>query len=199
MQFCYSHFWDEHTKGHHKYIATPDDPVCHEMGTNFYLAIPKAVIGTHTSTWTREVERIKRELKVKEVSLFTNLTQNRMVYYFIFHCAMLTTIHHNFGMGGLKFQMMYTMQGMFWLEMVNFLEHYGLRRSVDENGITESVGYMHSWSTVSSPVSFRIQRHSDHHAHVFRPYQILRRFDRAPHLPYEYILMLFLAFFPPIY
>jgi len=22
-QFCYSHFWDEHTKGHHKYIATP--------------------------------------------------------------------------------------------------------------------------------------------------------------------------------
>ena len=83
--------------------------------------------------------------------------------------------------------------------MVNYLEHYGLRREKDENGITESVGYMHSWSSVSSPVSFRIQRHSDHHAHVFRPYQILRRFDRAPHMPYEYILMLYIAFFPPLY
>lgn len=112
---------------------------------------------------------------------------------------MLKTIHFFFGMGGVKFQLLYTVQGMFWLEMVNYIEHYGLRRRKDENGIYESVGYMHSWSTISSPVSFRIQRHSDHHAHVFRPYQILRRFDRAPTLPYEYIFMLYLAFIPPVW
>lgn len=86
-----------------------------------------------------------------------------------------------------------------YLESVNYLEHYGLRRRKDKNGIFESVGYQHSWSAVSSPISFRIQRHSDHHAHVFRPYQILRRFDRAPTMPFEYILMLFLIIFPPMY
>ena len=59
---------------------------------------------------------------------------------------------------------------MFWLETVNYLEHYGLRRRKDENGIYESVGYVHSWSCVASPFAFKIQRHSDHHAHKFRPY-----------------------------
>ena len=58
---------------------------------------------------------------------------------------------------------------------------------------------MHSWSTVSSPVGFRIQRHADHHAHSFRPYQILRRIDNAPTLPFEYIPMIFLALCPPIF
>ena len=58
---------------------------------------------------------------------------------------------------------------------------------------------MHSWNSMSSSVFFRIQRHSDHHAHVFRPYQILRRFDRAPTMPYEYIFMLLLLLFPPLY
>lgn len=51
-----------------------------------------------------------------------------MVYYFVLHCGMAATIHHFFGMGGLKFQMVYAALGLFWDEMVNYLEHYGLRR-----------------------------------------------------------------------
>jgi len=86
-----------------------------------------------------------------------------------------------------------------YLESVNYLEHYGLRRRADKNGIMESIGYQHSWSGVSSPISFRIQRHSDHHAHKFRPYQILRRMDKAPTMPFEYIWMLFLILVPPMY
>jgi len=88
---------------------------------------------------------------------------------------------------------------MFWLEAVNYLEHYGLRRLKDKDGVYESIKYQHSWSAVSSPVSFRIQRHSDHHAHSFRPYQILRRFDKTPTHPYEYILMLWLMVCPPMW
>ena len=83
--------------------------------------------------------------------------------------------------------------------MVNYLEHYGLQRRKDANGVYESIGCMCSWNAVSSPVAFRIQRHSDHHAHVFRPYQILRRFDKAPTMPYEYIIMLFIGLVPPLF
>ena len=37
-QFFYTHFWVEHTRGHHKYIGTPEDPVFHDVGVNVYQA-----------------------------------------------------------------------------------------------------------------------------------------------------------------
>ena len=62
----------------------------------------------------------------------------------------------------------------------------------------EAIDYMHSWNAPSSTLTFKIQRHSDHHAHAFRPYQILRHFVEVPHTPYEYILMLWTALCPPM-
>lgn len=59
-QVFYSHFWDEHTRGHHKNIATPLDPVCHDNGIDCYTGMIKAVVGTHTCTWNREQERIAK-------------------------------------------------------------------------------------------------------------------------------------------
>jgi hypothetical protein len=58
---------------------------------------------------------------------------------------------------------------------------------------------MHSWNSLSSPVLFRIQRHSDHHAHAFRPYQILRRFDDAPYHPFEYLHSFVMCMVPPLW
>lgn len=95
--------------------------------------------------------------------------------------------------------MAYALGQLIWLEGVNYLEHYGLRREKDENGVYESIGYQHSWSAASSPMAFRIQRHSDHHAHSYRPYQILRRFDKTPTLPFEYFLMFQMALVPPLF
>jgi len=115
------------------------------------------------------------------------------------HLLILIGVYQLFGMGGVKYQMVQVFLGLFWDEMVNYVEHYGLRRTKDKDGIFESIGYMHSWSALSSPVGFRIQRHSDHHAHKFRPYQILRKFDRAPTMPLEYILLLFCALCPPVW
>ena len=60
--------------------------------------------------------------------------------------------------------------GTFLLEVISYMEHYGLQRKKDKNGIYESINKMHSWNARSSPIMFRLQRHSDHHAHAFRPY-----------------------------
>jgi alkane 1-monooxygenase len=143
-----------------------------------------SVIGTHTHTWHREVERLTRA-NGKDLSAFVHLTQNSMVHYQIIHASMLFCIYITFGIGGVKAQFALAFLGLLWDEMINYIEHYGLRRHKDENGIYESIGYMHSWNTVSSPCTFRNSRHSDHHSHKFRPYQILRRLDRAPFLPFE--------------
>jgi alkane 1-monooxygenase len=59
----YTHFGDEHVKGHHKTIATPDDPVSAPLGRSIYGAAFHSVIFTHSSTWKREIERIRRNNK----------------------------------------------------------------------------------------------------------------------------------------
>jgi len=70
---------------------------------------------------------------------------------------------------------------------------------MDEKGVYESINKMHSWNQLSGTILVRIQRHSDHHMHGFRPHQILRRMDDAPFLPFEYLHGFLLAPFPPVW
>jgi alkane 1-monooxygenase len=116
--------------------------------------------------------------------------------YFALHVAILSLIYVFLGPTSLKYQLVYSMWGVWYLELINYIEHYGLLREKDENGIYESINKMHSWNSTSSPALFRIQRHSDHHAHSFRPYQILRRFDEAPYHPFEYLHSMFMIVIP---
>jgi alkane 1-monooxygenase len=83
--------------------------------------------------------------------------------------------------------------------MINYVEHYGLLRKKDSRGTYEPITEMHSWNSSSSPLLFRIQRHSDHHMHCYRPYQILRKIDNAPQLPYDYVNTFILAMCPPLW
>jgi alkane 1-monooxygenase len=114
-QFFYSHFYDEHIKGHHKTIATDEDPVSHRKGKSVYQAFFDSIIGTHASTWNREMQRV-------------GFFRNRMILYFFIHLDMVAVIYSVAGWGGLKFQIVFATLGSFWLEAVNYLEHYGLRR-----------------------------------------------------------------------
>ncbi|WP_374602530.1 hypothetical protein [Niveibacterium sp.] len=44
-----------------------------------------------------------------------------------------------------------------------------------------------------------MQRHSDHHAHAARRYQILRHMAAAPQLPAGYAALVLLALVPPLW
>ena len=188
----YSHFGPEHTKGHHKHIATEEDPVSAGKGTTFYEHIFKAVYGSHVSSWNREVERIERMGGNKILS-------NQMFHFFLMHLCKYVFVYGVFGMGGLYFQCIYTIAGLFWVEAVNYLEHYGLRRDKDADGVYEPVSGFHSWNAPASTISAKIQRHSDHHCIAYRPYQILKHFEDVPHLPFEYFIALLVALCPPVW
>jgi alkane 1-monooxygenase len=108
-------------------------------------------------------------------------------------------VYKIFGWEAFKFQMYYIIIGLYLFETVNYIEHYGILRKKDANGVYESINKMHSWNYLSGAVIVRIQRHSDHHAHSFRPYQILRRMDDAPYLAFEYLHCYFLATIPPLW
>jgi alkane 1-monooxygenase len=41
----YSHFYNEHTKGHHKNVATPEDPATARINESIYEFIFRSVVG----------------------------------------------------------------------------------------------------------------------------------------------------------
>ena len=92
--------------------------------------------------------------------------------------------------------------GMFLLETINYLEHYGLRRQQRPDGSYEHVRPSHSWnsnSIISNVFLFHLQRHSDHHANPRRRYQALCHAEEAPQLPAGYATMVVVALLPPLW
>jgi len=153
-KFMYSHFLDEHLQGHHKNVSTLEDPATARKNESLWAFIPRSVIGGHLNTWNREVKRIKKEFG-DDVALTIMLFNNKMVTYFIIHASICGTIFFFLGWSSLKYQFYYTCMGMFFLELINYIEHYGLLRQKDENGIYESINKVHSWNSLSSPILFK--------------------------------------------
>jgi hypothetical protein len=61
---------------------------------------------------------------------------------------------------------------------------------------------MHSWNApqvATNYLVFKLQRHSDHHAYAYKPYQILDSYTESPMLPYGYTVSIILCLFPPIW
>jgi alkane 1-monooxygenase len=87
------------------------------------------------------------------------------------------------------------------LEIINYIEHYGLvRRRIGDR--YEPVREHHSWDAdwvVSNWILFNLQLHSDHHAHMQRPYETLRSAPSAPQLPAGYPAMVLVALLPPLW
>lgn len=115
------------------------------------------------------------------------------------HLSIAVIIYETLGLASLKFQFVYTFWGIFFLDLANYFEHYGLVRKKDKNGIYESISRYHSWNHISTALYFRLQRHSDHHTASFRPYQILRRWDDVPWCPFQTTSCLWTTIIPPLW
>jgi alkane 1-monooxygenase len=107
-----------------------------------------------------------------------------------------------FGWVVLPYLVVQAIIGFSLLEVVNYLEHYGLLGQKKEDGRYERCRGEHSWNSnnvASNVLLYHLQRHSDHHAYPTRRYQALRHIDEAPQLPTGYAGMIVLAWFPPIW
>ena len=124
-KFMYSHFLDEHLQGHHKNVSTFEDPATSRKNESLWAFIPRSIIGGHLNTWKREVKRIKKEFG-EDVALPIMLFNNKMVMYFLIHASICGSIFFFLGLSSLKYQFCYTCMGMFFLELINYIEHYGL-------------------------------------------------------------------------
>jgi alkane 1-monooxygenase len=107
-----------------------------------------------------------------------------------------------FGPQVIPFLVVQAVFGFSLLEVVNYLEHYGLLRQQDDTGRYERCSPRHSWNSdhiATNVVLYGLERHSDHHANPTRRYQTLRTFDEAPQLPSGYGTMIGLAYLTPLW
>jgi len=189
----YGHFFIEHNKGHHKDVATPEDPASSRFGESIYKFVKREIPGAFRRAWTLEAARLQRSGK-SEWSLSNEIIQPALVTI-----AAYTLMLAYFGPVMIPFLFIAAAYGWWQLTCANYVEHYGLLRQKNEQGRYERCQPHHSWNSnhkASNLILLHLQRHSDHHAHPTRPYQVLRDFPEVPSLPSGYPWMFVLAMIP---
>ncbi|SCG51395.1 alkane 1-monooxygenase [Micromonospora halophytica] len=192
----YGHFHVEHNRGHHTRVATPEDPASSRLGESFWAFWPRTVVGGLRSAWRLETGRFR--LRGRSPWTWRNDILNAWAMSVVLHAVLAVA----FGPGVLVFLALQAVVGFSLLEVVNYLEHYGLARQRTSAGRYEKVDPRHSWNsdrTVTNVFLFQLQRHSDHHANPLRRYQTLRSFDSSPQLPAGYAAMVVAALVPPLW
>jgi alkane 1-monooxygenase len=192
----YGHFNIEHNKGHHKHVATPEDPASARMGESLYKFARRELPGAFFRAWQLESTRLAR-LEKSAWSL-----QNEIIHSWLITLVGFSAMVFAFGIQVLPFLIITSFYGWFQLTMANYIEHYGLLRQKLANGRYQRCEPKHSWNSnfrVSNLISLHLQRHSDHHANPTRPYQLLRDYPEAPAMPTGYPSMMMLSAFPPLW
>ena len=196
MTVLYMHFAIEHVRGHHAKVATSDDPATARKGTNVYLFILRTIPAQLRSAWDLEAARLrKRQLPVLS-------WRNEMLWFAAIQALWVLVIGLCFGVAFVPVFLAVAAISFLLLEMINYVEHYGLERTQLANGRYEAVKEHHSWNSdhrVSRMLLFELTRHSDHHLVASRPYQILRSPETGPGLPSGYPGMILLALAPPVW
>ena len=193
---AYGHFFVEHNRGHHVRVATFEDPASARYGESFYRFYPRCVIGGIRSAIELEARRLREAGKP-----FWH-PGNDLLQAWAMTLALYGALVAWLGWAALPFLVAQAIYGSSLLELVNYIEHYGLARRRQPDGRYERCRPEHSWNSnhlVSNLVLYQLQRHSDHHAHASRSYQALRHFDDAPQLPTGYMGMILLAYVPPVF
>lgn len=174
----YQHFAVEHVRGHHLMVSTPEDPASARLGESAYRFVLRSVIGSF-----QHALKLDRKSVIGGVGL----------------ALAFTLVSAYLGLKPLAFFILQSIVAIVLLELVNYIEHYGLERRALGNGRYEKVTPIHSWNSAhkfSNLILFNLQRHSDHHALAHLPYTVLKHHEDAPQLPSGYPGMVLLALVP---
>ena len=195
-QTFYGHFFIEHNRGHHARVATPEDPASSRFGESFWAFLPRSVVGSLRSAWSLESERLGRLGKSPWTLRNDNL--NAWLMTVVLFGALIAI----FGWEVAPWLIVQAIFGFSLLEVVNYLEHYGLLRQKTSAGRYQRCRPEHSWNSdhlVTNIFLYHLQRHSDHHYKPDRRFPLLQTYgtDQAPQLPFGYPAMTFVAMVPP--
>ena len=192
----YMHFYIEHNFGHHKNVATPEDPATSKFNQSVYSFWVTSVFKQYFNAW-----RIQKDILNRSKKGFISL-QNDMLWYLIIQFIYLYSIFFLFDFYGLLYAIIVGIQSFLFLETINYIEHYGLVREKLTSGRYERVQTHHSWNSnhiIGRIVLYELTRHSDHHFKSSKKYQILENKKDSPQLPFGYPTSILLALAPPLW
>ncbi|MBL9051002.1 MAG: alkane 1-monooxygenase [Tabrizicola sp.] len=194
----YSHFRSEHLRVHHIHVGTPRDPVTARYNEGFHRFFPRVLASCPRSAWAAEVAMLARR------GLAWHHRSNPFWRYAALQLAMLVLAFGLGGWTGLGLFLVQAFTAIWQLELVNYIEHYGLTRRHLGEGRYEHVLPRHSWNAehrASNWLLINLQRHSDHHYKPDRRFPLLQTYppDEAPQLPFGYPVMTMAAMLPPLW
>jgi alkane 1-monooxygenase len=179
----YEHFYTEHIRGHHVRVGTDADPATARFGESFQHFYRRTVPAQFRSAWRLEARRLgDPDMKFYDVRLLGS----RVLHGVVVEASIAVAIAVFFGPAAIVAFALQAWWASRSLEVVNYFEHWGLRRG------STRVLPMHSWDTHSRFTYYALtglSRHADHHAFASRPYQQLRVWDESPKLPGGYLAM----------
>ena len=177
----------EHTPGHFWVALKATAP----RGRNVYFHIVASTIKGNVSAFRIEADRLAK----KRLPLFS--VHNAFLRGHLMSVLLLILAY---AMGGAKAALFFTacaLWGKALLEIVNYIEHYGMVRNP-----ATPVQPRHSWNTnrrISSWAMFNLTRHSHHHAQGEVAYQDLRPYPDAPMMINGYLTTIVVAMIPPLW
>jgi alkane 1-monooxygenase len=203
----YGTFKIEHVAGHHIDVATPRDGSTAKINQTVFSFVFRSM--RRNPGRALELERVNCAQRGRIWRWYTSESVGwaAVSLGFCAVCMLIVgaTSMHAPWLGGIYF-FGQSFVAVALLEIVNYIEHYGLMRRAHEStdGAVryERVNHLHSWNAdfaLTNALLFQLQRHSDHHAFGFRRYQALRHHPDSPQLPAGYPTMVLIALVPPLW
>lgn len=191
----YAHFRSEHLLVHHRYVGTPRDPVTARYGESFYRFFVRVLPASLLSSFQAEKGMLARK------NLPWHHRSNPFWLYLGLQGAFILLAALIGGWWGVFLFSVQAFWAVFQLELVDYVEHYGLTRKHLGDGKYEHVLPRHSWNATqkaSNWLLINLQRHSDHHYKPSRRFPLLQTYgaDAAPQMPFGYPLMTMIALVP---
>lgn len=187
--------WDtgfaiEHVHGHHRNVGTDLDPATARRGEYIFAFVVRSTIGQWLSAKAYEDDRLKRK------GLPNLPWTNRFWRGQLMTLAIAALYVAFMGWFGIALFVFSGAIGKIYLEVVNYIEHYGLVRMPGTR-----VESRHSWDSyrrVSSGMFYNLMLHANHHKIATRRFWELEQSgDQAPVLPRGYMAMILFAFTGP--
>lgn len=184
--FCYAHVYN-----HHLELGHQDDPATAPRGRSIYKHYLLSHFGQSRFLYIMEQQRLKR-LGVPFVSW-----QNRWIRGYAMSLPSIIIFWMAGGWIGLGIMVAAWAIAGFELEVLNYLEHYGLIR---EKG--KPIEYHHSWDVGESPITqwgfIEIGRQGDHHDRGETHFWELEEVG-SPDTGYGYYAMFAMILVPPVW
>jgi alkane 1-monooxygenase len=188
--FLFNVYPTEHVYLHHKYVGTSKDPITCRKNLNLYYYTLRAYFSGHKFVYS-----YNKAIFLGCISL--NAAYLAAIYY----TGLISYGDSSLALQKLFFFIQIGLGGFIFLEIIEYIEHYGLivREDVDKKSINELSSWNADGNMIHNWMIFRFQRHSDHHMNAYKYFTTLELTEKMPKFPITFYEGTFLALIPPLW